>query len=101
MIDNVVSYPVLFDVENDDGTLLPGMTTQVFFIVEAVRDVLTVPLSAVSFGTGVQSTTVQVVDEAGKVVTRDIELGMVNRITAQVLSGLSPGEQVITGTLEQ
>jgi macrolide-specific efflux system membrane fusion protein len=101
VIDNVVSYPVLFDVDNADGSLLPGMTTQVFFIVEAVRDVLTVPLSAVSFDTGAQGATVQVVDEVGKVATRNIEVGMVNRIAAQVISGLSPGERVIAGSLEQ
>jgi macrolide-specific efflux system membrane fusion protein len=98
VVDNVVSYPVLFDVENDDGVLLPGMTTQVFFIVESVRNVLTVPVSAVSFGAGAQGATVQVLDDESRVVTRDIELGISNRITAHVKSGLAPGERVITGS---
>lgn len=97
VVDSVVSYPVLFDVENDDGVLLPGMTTQVFFIVEAVRNVLTVPVSAVTFGDGSRNATVQVMDSDGGVVTRGIEMGLSNRISAHVVSGLTPGERVITG----
>ena len=46
---NVVLYTGLFDVRNDDGTLLPEMTAQVFFITSAARDVLTVPLGALTF----------------------------------------------------
>ncbi|MCP5331677.1 MAG: efflux RND transporter periplasmic adaptor subunit [Pseudomonadales bacterium] len=46
---NVVLYTGLFDVENQDGSLLPEMTAQVFFITSAARNVLTVPLGALSF----------------------------------------------------
>lgn len=46
---NVVLYTGLFDVQNEDGTLLPEMTAQVFFITSAARDVLTVPLGALTF----------------------------------------------------
>lgn len=46
---NVVLYTGLFDVQNQDGTLLPEMTAQVFFITSAARDVLTVPLGALTF----------------------------------------------------
>lgn len=47
--NNVVLYTGLFDVQNQDGTLLPEMTAQVFFITSAARDVLTVPLGALTF----------------------------------------------------
>lgn len=46
---NVVLYTGLFDVENQDSSLLPEMTAQVFFITSAARNVLTVPLGALSF----------------------------------------------------
>ncbi|MCP5357359.1 MAG: efflux RND transporter periplasmic adaptor subunit [Pseudomonadales bacterium] len=46
---NVVLYTGLFDVENKDSSLLPEMTAQVFFITSAARDVLTVPLGALTF----------------------------------------------------
>ncbi|WP_028876531.1 efflux RND transporter periplasmic adaptor subunit [Teredinibacter turnerae] len=46
--NNVVLYTALFDVENKDGTLLSGMTAQVFFVTSSARDVLTVPMAALS-----------------------------------------------------
>lgn len=46
---NVVLYTGLFDVQNEDGSLLPEMTAQVFFITSAARNVLTVPLGALTF----------------------------------------------------
>ena len=47
--NNVVLYTGLFDVDNADGALLPEMTAQVFFITSAARDVLTVPMGALTF----------------------------------------------------
>jgi macrolide-specific efflux system membrane fusion protein len=47
--NNVVLYTGLFDIQNRDGSLLPEMTAQVFFITSAARDVLTVPVGALSF----------------------------------------------------
>ena len=47
--NNVVTYTGLFDVDNGDGALLSGMTTQVYFVTSSARGVLTVPLGAVKF----------------------------------------------------
>lgn len=47
--NNVVLYTGLFDVENPDGTLLPEMTAQVYFVTSSAKDVLTVPLGALTF----------------------------------------------------
>jgi macrolide-specific efflux system membrane fusion protein len=47
--NNVVTYTGLFDVANDDGALLSGMTTQVYFVTSAARGVLTVPVGALQF----------------------------------------------------
>lgn len=47
--NNVVLYTGLFDVENTDATLLPEMTAQVFFITASARDVLTVPVAALTY----------------------------------------------------
>ena len=47
--NNVVLYNALFDVPNPDKVLMPQMTAQVFFVVAEARDVLTVPLSALTF----------------------------------------------------
>lgn len=47
--NNVVLYTGLFDVENNDGALLPEMTAQVYFITASAQDVLTVPMGALTF----------------------------------------------------
>jgi HlyD family secretion protein len=47
--NNVVSYTVIINVENQDGTLLPGMTCAVDFIVEQRENVLTVSNAALRF----------------------------------------------------
>jgi len=47
--ENVVNYTVAVDVRNDDGTLLPGMTATVEFLVKTVSDVLKVPNAALRF----------------------------------------------------
>src|SRR5690606_38967256 len=47
--NNVVTYTGLFEIDNDDGALKPGMTTQVFFVSSAARGVITVPIGALTF----------------------------------------------------
>ncbi len=106
VVDNVVSYPVLFDVANEDRVLLPGMTTQAFFVVAARRDVLTVPMGALTFDPGVSAepgvrrAAVRVMGESGEIELRTVEVGLSNRIVAEVKSGLSAGEQVVAGVLQ-
>jgi HlyD family secretion protein len=47
--DNVVSYTVIIDVDNRDGTLFPGMTCAVEFIEERNEDILMVPNAALRY----------------------------------------------------
>lgn len=47
--NNVVSYTVIINVENHDGSLLPGMTCAVDFIVERAENVLIVPNAALRY----------------------------------------------------
>ena len=48
--NNVVLYNALFDVPNPDGRLMTQMTEQVFFIVSQAKDVLLVPMAALTQG---------------------------------------------------
>jgi len=49
VLNNVVLYTGLFEVDNSDGTLLSEMTAQVYFVTSSAEDVLTVPLGALTF----------------------------------------------------
>jgi HlyD family secretion protein len=46
---SVVSYTVIINVENDDGSLLPGMTCAVEFIVDRREDILVVSNAALRY----------------------------------------------------
>ncbi len=45
-VNNVVLYNALFDVPNPEGSLLPQMSTQVFFVLEQASNALLVPMAA-------------------------------------------------------
>ncbi len=47
--NNVVLYNALFDVPNPNKVLMPQMTAQVFFVVAEARDVLTLPVAALTY----------------------------------------------------
>jgi len=47
--ENVVTYKVVVDVNNDDGRLLPGMTATVEFLTDKVTDVFKVANAALRF----------------------------------------------------
>jgi macrolide-specific efflux system membrane fusion protein len=100
VVNNVVLYNALFDVPNPDGSLMTQMTAQVFFVAASVKDATLVPVSALQRRRG-DSATVRVAGEDGKLEVREVKLGVSNRVMAQVVSGLEPGEQVATAERPQ
>lgn len=50
--NNVVLYTALFDVDNTDQTLYSNMTAQIFFVTSSARNVLKVPVGALTFAEG-------------------------------------------------
>jgi macrolide-specific efflux system membrane fusion protein len=101
VVNNVVFYPVLFSVPNDDSVLLPEMTAQVFFVVESADDALKVPVGALRYADGRSDVaTVRVVGDDGEEQLRDVKLGITDRIFREVLEGLTEGEKVIAGIQE-
>jgi macrolide-specific efflux system membrane fusion protein len=61
----VVLYPALFDIENE-GSLKPSMTAQVFFIAAEARNVLKLPMAAIQQGQQIQREMAAKEREAGK-----------------------------------
>ena len=95
---NVVLYNAQFDVDNPDGKLMTQMTAQVFFVNAQADDVLTVPVSLLQNRPGRPAENGQMyrlnVLENGKPVERVVTIGLRDRVNAQVVDGLSEGEQV-------
>lgn len=94
----VVLYTVLFDVGNADGELMPQMTAQVSFVTAAARGVLTAPLPALRPVAGKPGRyTARVRGADGEPQSREVRVGVRDRLTGEVLEGLAEGEQLITG----
>ncbi len=108
VVNNVVLYNALFDVENPDHQLKTQMTAQVFFVREAAHDALVVPLAALQADpapAGAQAAT-QTLGQPGRlrvlvdgrIEDRRVVVGVRNRVSAEIRSGVSEGEQVVVGT---
>jgi membrane fusion protein, macrolide-specific efflux system len=145
VVNNVVLYNALFDVENADRALMTQMTAQVFFVVAQAKNAVLVPVSALrpiasntapgerranagsqakSAGSaatqggaakggsgrtraegGIDPRTrfangramVRVVKADGSIESREVRVGVMSRVFAQIVSGLEAGEQVVSG----
>lgn len=92
--NNVVLYNAVFEVPNAEGRLMTQMTAQVFFINNAARDALLVPVTALQ-QQGPQAT-VQVVGDDGEPRERQVTVGVTNRVQAEILDGLEEGERIVS-----
>ena len=81
------------DVRNKDGSLIPGVYAQADVTLEQRDGIPTVPLEAVNHGG--DKTTVFVVNAKGVIEERDVSLGIQSASDAEVVAGLSEGEQVV------
>ncbi|MCA1408088.1 macrolide transporter subunit MacA [Ensifer sp. IC3342] len=95
--NNVVLYYALFDVPNPTGELMMSMSAQVFFVEAAAKDVLIVPSAAIHANREGKAQ-VTVVTPSGATETRAVEVGIRNRVSAQILSGLEEGDRVVVDT---
>ena len=101
VVNNVVLYPALFDVPNEEGRLMTQMTAQVFFVVARAENVLTVPASALrpEPGSTSDAASVLVPKADGTLERRPVETGISTRTAVEIRSGLAEGEVVVTGPL--
>jgi macrolide-specific efflux system membrane fusion protein len=145
VVNNVVLYDALFDVENPGQVLMTQMTAQVFFVVSSARNAVLVPIAALrpaagegrargprngeaggagkggaaregkgggreGKGGGARNSgadprsqyanagaLVSVVAADGGVADREVKVGVMNRVSAQITEGLEPGEKVVIG----
>ncbi|MFN4355866.1 efflux RND transporter periplasmic adaptor subunit [Parvibaculum sp.] len=97
IVNEVVLYTVLVDIANPDGRLMKDMTAQVFFVLGRSEDTIIVPVNAVTESRD-GTARVSVMGERGP-VEREVQLGLTNRMNAEILSGIEEGERVVTGVI--
>ncbi len=92
---SVTSYDVTLALDQGSSQLKPGMTATAQVVVSQAEGAVSVPSTAIS-RTGGQSTVT--VRTNGKDVVTPVTTGVVGDSTTQILSGLSPGQQVVITT---
>jgi macrolide-specific efflux system membrane fusion protein len=93
---SAIYYNGLFDVPNPDRKLRVSMTAQVAIVLREAKQVLSIPVSALSDKgkDGRQSVKVLV---NGTPQVRTINVGITDNVNAEVINGLRAGEQVLIG----
>ena len=87
------------DFENSNGKLLPGMYAETVLQLSDRKDVLVVPMEAVTQNAG--EARILVVNGQNVVEERRVKLGAQGKSKVEVLSGLTEGERVIIGNQSQ
>lgn len=99
IINNVVLYNALVDVDNKDRQLMTGMSTQMFFVLGKAENAPLIPFAALGKrlpekdnenGQAFQV----LVQEKGVLKPRMIHVGLMNRTMVEVRSGLSKEDKV-------
>ena len=87
---NTVSYPVTISVKGDTSALYGGMTADVTFVTEEKTDICYISKKAIVEENG--KTYVYVDNLLGKKVLTEVETGLSNGVSVEIISGLSEGD---------
>lgn len=91
---SAIYYFARAKVENHDGALHIGMTTQNEIILQEAKDVLLLPNLAIHVRE--QNKYVRMLNAQNKVIEKTIVTGIANEIYTEVISGLFENDKVIT-----
>jgi macrolide-specific efflux system membrane fusion protein len=94
---SVVTYAVTVTVTGEDARLTSGMSASVAVVISEAADVVAVPATALQGTAGDYS--VRVLDAAGQVTARPVQVGLVTSSLAEIQNGIAEGDQVVTGTV--
>ncbi len=92
---NSTTVEIWVQATNRDQLLRPGMTAQLSIVAQTVPDAVVVPASALLNASGGDAQ-VMVIDSQSVAQSRDVKTGIQNGDEVQILSGLKPGEQVVS-----
>ena len=128
VLNDVVLYKALLDVDNPEGRLRTEMTAQVFFVLGSAKDATLVPITALQSAPARRASSdadatagpapmpaafkaaleanpeadkalVMVLGSDGNAQPRPILTGLRTRTQAEVIYGLEPGDTVVSGNV--
>jgi RND family efflux transporter MFP subunit len=86
------------DVDNKDLSIAPGMYANTLLELSERKNVVTIPVDAIVLKAS--QDTVDVLDQANRVQTRNVTVGLRGQKLAEIDAGLNPGDRVILGGQE-
>ncbi|ECF3779791.1 macrolide transporter subunit MacA [Salmonella enterica subsp. enterica serovar Oslo] len=95
-VNDAIFYYARFEVPNLKGILRLDMTALVHIQLTGVKNVLTIPLSALGDATGDNHYKVHLLSK-GEVKSREVTIGARNDTEVEVTDGLKEGDEVILG----
>lgn len=122
---NVVTYTVIIDADNPEQKLKPGLTATITIFTQELKDIDTVPASAIAFSPDTETLQkyyqqnqikakipeiktgknkekyIWIKNNDGSLSQKLITIGINDGINIQVVSGLSGSEQIVTSLEEQ
>jgi len=95
-VNDAIFYYARFEVPNPKGILRLDMTAQVHIQLTDVKNVLTIPLSALGDPVGNNRYNVRLLRN-GETREREVVIGARNDTDVEIVKGLEEGDEVITG----
>lgn len=92
-----IYYNGVFSVPNPDDKLKTYMTAEVHIIVGRSKDAVLIPAAALSSRRRDGNYMITVQEANGTLTQRFVEVGLNDRVTAEIISGLEVGERVVMG----
>jgi HlyD family secretion protein len=94
---SVATYAVTVTLTSPPDTVLAGMSASVTVTTASVDNVLRAPAAALQ-GSATAGYTVLILNASGSATSVDVTVGLVTTSMAEIKSGLSVGQTVVTGT---
>ena len=95
-IQNVANYKIILKIKDDRGLLKMGMNTYNDIIVAEKKDVLLIPNTAIHQDEGAD---IVYIPRGSSKEKRTVEIGISDSENIEIISGLSEGEEVISGSI--
>src|SRR5262249_22351861 len=92
---NSTTVEIWVQAPNPEQQLRPGTTVQVPIPTQTVKEALVVPAAALLNAKGDEAQ-VMLVDGQSRAESHDVKIGIRTREQAQIVSGLNPGDVVVT-----
>jgi HlyD family secretion protein len=89
---NVSVFTTTIEVPNKDGKLLWGMNADAEISVLSLKNVLTLPTSAIRSSNGSAQVTIM---DGAKLVSWDVQIGATDGTRTQIAAGLDEGQEVV------